>query len=218
MSTPDDPEGMVVATNELHIPVGEVVNVNLSSKDVIHSFWIPKIAGKVDLVPNNPNNMWIKADEAGDYLGQCAEFCGVAHAHMRFRVIVESRQDFDEWLRHQAEEATKPDDGSLAAEGMALFETSASKGGGECFVCHTVAGTKAAGTTGPDLTHLISRAHLAAGTMENTPANLKSWLQDPDAVKQGNIMARKARIYTDPDKKLTEANIDALVAYLLSLK
>ena len=203
----------LVTANELHIPVDEVVNVTLDSTDVLHSFWIPKIAGKVDVVPNNLNTMWIQADEAGEYLGQCAEFCGVAHANMRFRVIAETRQEFDAWLAAQAAPAVAPV-GPLAQEGQALFE-----GDGRCWACHTVSGSeRARGTKGPNLTHLASRGHIAAGLLENTQANLRRWLTDPDDVKEGNIMAKDAQVYNDPEKRLTEPQISALVAYLQSLR
>lgn len=210
---PDDPDSKVVTANEMHIPVDEVVNVTLRSKDVLHSFWIPKIAGKVDLVPNNTNTMWIQADEPGDYLGQCAEFCGVAHAKMRFRVIAESRAEFEAWLRAQAAPGLVPVD-PLALEGKDLFE-----GDARCWSCHKVEGSKRArGTTGPNLTHLASRGHIAAGLRENTQSNLREWLENPEAIKQGTIMFRDAEIYTKPDKALTESQISALVAYLMSLE
>ena len=210
------PEYDLVTANELHIPVGEVVNVNLESIDVIHSFWIPKIAGKVDLVPNSPNFMWIEVDEdkPGEYFGQCAEFCGVAHAHMRFRVIAESREDFDAWVASQKEPAPTPTD-PLAVEGHDIFMGNQAG----CWSCHTVAGTrKARGTTGPNLTHVASRSHIASGILENTQANLRSWLEDPNKIKIGNIMSRDAAVYTDPAKRLSEPQISALVAYLRLLE
>jgi cytochrome c oxidase subunit 2 len=210
---PSDDDETVVTANELHIPVDEVVNITLDSKDVLHSFWIPKIAGKVDVVPNNLNTMWITADEAGEYLGQCAEFCGVSHANMRFRVIAEPRAEFDAWLAAQAGPGLVPVE-PQALEGKALFEGSA-----ECWACHTVLGSaRARGTKGPDLSHLASRGHIAAGLLENNQANLRKWLLDPNAVKPGNIMFRDAKVYTEPERKLTEAQVSALVAYLRSLK
>ena len=210
---PNDPEGQIVTANEMHIPSGEVVNIKLDSKDVIHSFWIPKLAGKIDMVPNSPNTMWIEADEPGEYYGQCAEFCAVAHALMRFRVIAAPRPEFDDWLRLQATPASVPEE-PLAQEGKALFE-----GNGECFACHTVEGVRRArGTTGPNLTHLAGRRRIVAGLMENTQANLERWLQDPASLKPGNIMARDARIYTEADMKLTPSEITALVSYLQTLR
>lgn len=210
---PDDANAKIVTANELHIPVDEVINLSLISKDVLHSFWIPKLAGKVDLVPGNDNTMWIKADQIGEYLGQCAEFCGVSHANMRFRVVSESRSDFDAWLRMQKAPAEEPVD-PLALEGKMLFE-----GAAQCFACHTVSGLKKArGLTGPNLTHVGGRTYIASGILENTQDNLKRWLVDPLGVKPGNIMGTTAAIYTNPDKKLTEAQIDSLVAYLRGLK
>jgi cytochrome c oxidase subunit 2 len=210
---PDGSDAKMVASNELHIPVDEVINISLNSKDVLHSFWIPKIAGKVDLVPNHPNQMWILAEEPGEYYGQCAEFCGVAHSNMRFRVIAHPQEEFDAWLTAQAQDAAVPTD-PLAIAGKNLFE-----GDARCWSCHTVEGsTRARGEQGPNLTHVASRNHIAAGIMENTQANLRKWLEDPAAVKPGNLMARDAEVYNDPARELTEADISALVAYLRGLK
>jgi cytochrome c oxidase subunit 2 len=197
----------------MHIPVGEVVNLNLKSKDVIHSFWIPKLAGKVDMVPNNPNTMWMQADKPDVYLGQCAEFCGTVHALMRFRVVAESLSDFDAWLSSEAEPSITPAD-PLALQGQEIFE-----GSGECWACHTVLGSKKAkGVKGPSLTHFARRTHISAGIMENTQENLRAWLTDPDKVKPGNIMATDAAVYNDPAKRLKESEISALVSYLGSLE
>ena len=210
---PNDPEAQVITANELHIPVNEVVNVKLESKDVLHSFWIPKLAGKVDLVPNSPNKMWIQADEPGEYLGQCAEFCGVAHALMRFRVFAEPREQFDAWLKSEAGPAVEPAE-PMALEGKSLFEGSA-----QCWACHAVSGSdRAKGTTGPNLTHLASRGRIGAGLAENTQANLRLWIEDPANLKPGTIMARDAQIYADPDKALTDSEVSAIVAYLRTLK
>lgn len=213
---PNDPSRTVVTANELHIPEDEVVNLTLDSKDVLHSFWIPKLAGKVDMVPNRRNTIWIKADKAGEeivYLGQCAEFCGVAHALMRFRVIAEPRPQFDAWLLAQAAPAVVPVD-PLALEGKALFE-----GQAQCFACHTVAGSsRSRGTRGPNLSHFASRQRIAADILENTQENLRRWLTDPEKVKPGNRMAREALVFTDPERRLTESQISALVAYLRTLE
>jgi cytochrome c oxidase subunit 2 len=210
---PTDPDEQVVTANELHIPVGEIVNVNLASRDVLHSFWIPKLAGKVDMVPNNANTMWIEADEAGEYFGQCAEFCGEAHALMRFRVIAEPRAEFDAWLLDQTAPATDPVE-PLAAEGQALFESNDAL----CWACHTVKGSsKSRGSVGPNLTHLAGRGMIAAGIIENTQSGLRTWLEDNCDVKPGNGMCTGAAVYTDPDSALSESQISALVAYLRSL-
>ena len=207
------PDHAVVTANELHIPVGEVVNVNLDSVDVIHSFWIPKLAGKVDMVPNNLNTMWIMADEPGDYLGQCAEFCGISHANMRFRVIAEPKAEFDAWLQAQSTPAMEPVD-PLAMEGRDIFMSTQAG----CRGCHTIDGTRARGTTGPNLTHFASRGHFAGSILENTQEHLRKWLQDPDKEKPGNIMARDGVVFNDPERALNEPQISALIAYLMGLE
>lgn len=210
---PTEPGEEVVTANEMHIPVGEVVNIKLDSKDVLHSFWIPKIAGKVDMVPNSVNTMWIQSDEAGEFFGQCAEFCGEAHALMRFRVIAEPRAEFDTWLLAQASPAMDPVE-PLAAEGQALFEGNDAL----CWACHTIEGSsKSRGSLGPNLTHLAGRGMIAAGIVENNQAGLRAWLEDPCDVKPGNAMCKGAAVYTDPDRALTESQISSLVAYLRSL-
>lgn len=210
---PTDPDEQVVTANELHIPVDEVVNVNLVSRDVIHSFWIPKIAGKVDMVPNNLNTIWIESEEAGEFFGQCAEFCGEAHALMRFRVIAEPRAEFDAWLLAQAAPAADPIE-PLAAEGQALFESNETL----CWACHTVAGSaKSRGGVGPNLTHVASRGLIASGIIENTQAGLRTWLEDPCEAKPGNTMCTDAGVYNGSLKALNESQVSALVAYLRSL-
>lgn len=212
---PDGSGDSIVTANEMHIPSDTVVNLELTSKNVLHSFWIPKLAGKVDVVPNHNNKMWIKADKGseGMYLGQCAEFCGVAHALMKFRVVVESPEKFDEWLLKQDMDGFNSAD-PLAAEGKEIFE-----GVGQCYSCHTVKGLKKArGKKGPNLTHVASRSHLAAAIMENNQENLRAWIKDPNEIKPGNIMAREALIYTTDELALTDQQIASIVAYLQSLK
>ena len=209
-----NPDDDLVTSNELHIPVGEVVNIKLDSRDVLHSFWIPKLAGKVDIIPNQQNTMWIQADKEGVYLGQCAEFCGVAHALMRFVVVAESKEEFNDWMASQLTPGIVPVE-PLALEGMELFESSDA----QCWSCHKVRGSKKSrGTKGPDLTHLASRTHIAAGITENTQENLRAWLHDADSIKPGNLMSTGAAIFIDPDKRLSEKQVDALVAYLRNLK
>jgi len=208
------PELGVVTANEMHIPEDEAVIVELRSVDVNHSFWVPKLAGKVDMIPNNENRLWLQADESGMYYGQCAEFCGESHAKMRFRVVVEPRAEFDAWVARQQAAAAVPGD-PLAKEGHDLFMSNQAR----CFACHTIAGTqKARGTVGPNLTHFASRQHLAAGNLENTQENLRMWLEDPDAVKPGNLMSRDAAVYNGQGEPLTEPQISALVAFLRSLE
>lgn len=208
------PEYGVITANEMHIPEDEAVILELRSIDVIHSFWVPKLAGKVDMIPNNDNQMWMQADESGMYYGQCAEFCGESHAKMRFRVVVESRAEFDAWIAHQKELAVVPGD-PLAKEGHDLFMSNEAR----CFACHTIAGTqKARGTVGPNLTHVASRQHIAAGNLQNTQENLRTWLEDPNEIKPGNIMTRDAAVYNGQGEPLTEPQISALVAFLRSLE
>ena len=199
--------------NEIHIPVETPVIINLRSNDVIHSFWVPKLAGKVDMVPGNKNHLWFQADEAGEYLGQCAEFCGVAHANMRFRVVAESMEDFTAWTEHQLSEPKEPIE-PLAAQGKNIFM--GARGG--CMACHQVKGTNAMGKIGPDLTHVATRTTLAAGMTNNTQQNLKSWIRNPEKVKPGNLMSANAPIYQEDSDELTEAEISALAAYLGTLK
>lgn len=199
-------ENGVVAANELHIPVGRPVYLTLKSADVIHSFWVPKLAGKTDLVPGRVNNMTIEAVTPGEYLGQCAEYCGLSHANMRLKAIAHEPEDFDQWVADQLADAR--DDGSVA-EGRDLFHNGVFAGGQMCVACHAVKGTDAAGILGPDLTHLASRTRFAGSMFELDEENLRIWLQDPPAVKPGSLM---------PDLELTDEQIDDLVAYLLSLE
>lgn len=210
----DYPQHGITTANELHIPIGQPVNIKLESKDVIHSFWIPKIAGKLDMVPNNDNNMWIQANEPGEYFGQCAEFCGEAHANMKFKLIAQTQIEFASWLESTVQDALIPSDG-LAKEGEILFM---SREGG-CFACHTIQGTqRARGTVGPNLTHFASRKEFAGSILENTQQNLREWIENPDKMKPGNIMARDAGVYNGSLLPLTEPQVSALVAYLRSLK
>lgn len=197
------PELGVVTASDLHLPVGQAISVTLKSGDVIHSFWVPQLSGKVDMVPGHENHLWFTPNTPGTYLGQCAEFCALSHANMRFRVIVHTQADFDAWVQAQLAEAATPTEG-LAAEGAQLFTI---KG---CIGCHTVRGNAlAAGVLGPDLTHFASRTRLAGAMTENTEAELRRWLVNPPAMKPGSIM---------PDLKLTPDDIDKLVAYLQTLQ
>ena len=234
------PEENVITANELHVPVDRPVKLNLRSDDVIHSFWIPKLAGKQDVIPTNVNPMKFTARKAdidtdiwpAEFFGQCAEFCGVAHANMRFRVYVEESQEaFDAWVAKYHEIAVRPPPTgeTEVAKGYLVF---ASRG---CLLCHTVSGPaplevrislREAFERGelrfpaPNLTNFGTRNTLASGTLENDPQgeNLLRWLRDPDEVKPGNRMAELANVYIDPDARLTEKDISALAAYLLSLK
>jgi cytochrome c oxidase subunit 2 len=194
------PDLQVVTANELHVPVGEPTFLDLLSADTDHSFWVPRLAGKTDLIPNHPNKMWIEPRETGVYLGQCAQYCGTQHAKMLLRIYVESRPDFDRWIRQQAAAAQADDPPS---EGREIFEQTA------CINCHTVAGTPANGRFGPDLTHLMSRETLGSGIAPNTPDNLRRWIRRPDDFKPGSRM---------PPMGLSEQQLDAVTAYLASLR
>ncbi|MBI4199862.1 MAG: cytochrome c oxidase subunit II [Chloroflexi bacterium] len=215
----------VVTANELHVPVGRTVKVSLESRDVIHSFWVPKLTGKTDLIPRNTNVIWFRADQAGTYYGQCAEFCGIAHAQMRFRVIADAPEAFDAWVALQGERPPAP--AGPAAQGFRVF---VQKG---CTVCHTFGGSEGEGVQqgrmdgflkgqaqypAPNLSHFASRETFAAGLLTRTDENLRRWLLDPRAVKPGNRMAQLAEAYTNAEKALSEDDISALVTYLQSLK
>lgn len=197
----------VVTANEMHIPVDTPVFLSLKSVDVIHSFWVPKLAGKQDVVPGRVNTMTIEATEPGEYLGQCAEYCGLSHANMRFRVFAYEQADYDQWVADQMQPAAEPDAG-LVAEGRELFHTEQFAGGQMCASCHAIEGTDAAGIVGPNLTHVADRTRFAGSMFELNEENLRAWLEDPPAQKPGSLM---------PNLELTEEQISALVAYLLSL-
>lgn len=196
------PDDHVVTANEIHVPVGAPVDLTLTSDDVIHSIWVPELNGKTDVIPGQTNHMTFTADAPGTYRGQCAEFCGIGHALMAFVVIVDSPADYSQWLlTNSAPASTTP--AGAAEQGSELFASSS------CAGCHTVAGTAAVGTIGPDLTHFGSRTTIAAVTLPNTPSDLAHWLADTQGVKRGALM---------PQIDLTGAQIAQLVAYLESLK
>ncbi|HEY6766656.1 MAG TPA: cytochrome c oxidase subunit II [Candidatus Sulfotelmatobacter sp.] len=195
----------VVTANELHVPVSDDSHptptfIKLLSADTDHSFWIPRLAGKTDLIPNHPNSMWIDPHETGVYLGQCAQYCGTQHAKMLLRVYVQPRADFDRWIQQQRQPATTTD---AASQGQRIFETTA------CINCHTVAGTVANGHFGPDLTHLMTRDTIAAGAAKNTPENLRQWILNPASIKPGSLM---------PAMQLSDPELDALTTYLETLR
>jgi cytochrome c oxidase subunit 2 len=177
-----DASRIVVDANELHIPVGRPVSIRGTSNDVIHSFWVPNLQGKRDLIPSHTTTDWIEADHAGKFRGQCAEFCGLQHAHMALWVIAEPEAQFDAWFAHQLEAAAPPTD-PIRQRGRDVFMNSA------CPLCHTIQGTTAAGEAGPDLTHFASRSTIAAGTLPNNKGNLAGWITDPQNVKPGTHMA-----------------------------
>jgi cytochrome c oxidase subunit II len=188
--------------NELHLPVGVPVRILLNSNDVIHSFWVPSLAGKQDLIPGRENDITIVPRKVGIYRGQCAEFCGAQHAHMALVVDVVSYDDFIKWWQHQLRPAPVPTT-PLALAGYNYVT------GRECSACHAIAGTPAGGTVGPDLTHLASRRSIAAGTLPMGKGNLYGWVADPQSLKPGN---RMPTIGLEPDK------LHAVVAYLETLK
>jgi cytochrome c oxidase subunit II len=199
------PDLGIVTANELHVPVSDPAErtptfLTLQSADVIHSFWVPQLAGKMDVIPNKTNRVWIDPRTPGLYVGQCAEFCGVQHAGMLLRVFVHPTDEFAAWVAAQQAPAT--DDPAVRA-GRELFQSVA------CINCHTVRGTPANGIFGPDLTHLMSRSTLGAGVATNAPENLRDWIDNPDALKPGALM---------PAMKLSHADLDQLVAYLLTLR
>lgn len=192
----------VVTANEVHVPVGRPVHLRMSSVDVIHSFWIPQMGGKRDVVPGRVTELVFTPLEAGVYLGQCAEFCGESHALMKMRLIAHEPQDFDRWLLNEAGPAVLPADSSVAL-GEQLVT------GGVCAGCHTIRGTNAQfGRTAPDLTHLARRSTIAAGVLENNAENLVRWVGDAPAVKPGSLM---------PRMELSEQELGYVVAYLQTL-
>ena len=198
------PDLKVVTANELHIPVSDPAHptptfITLLSADTDHSFWVPRLDGKTDLIPNHPNSMWMDPQLTGLYLGQCAQYCGTQHAKMLLRVYVQSGQDFDYWVAEQSQPAHTS---GPASEGQRIFETTA------CINCHAVSGTVADGRFGPDLTHLMSRETIASGAAPNTPENLRRWMQNPDSIKPGSKM---------PAMGLSDHQLDAVTAYLATL-
>ncbi|MBC8514528.1 cytochrome c oxidase subunit II [bacterium] len=202
----------IKTANEIMIPVGKVVNFHLASADVIHSFWVPRLGGKLDLIPGKVNQLWLEADKPGEYYGQCAELCGVSHANMRLRVFAQTDEDFEIWVSSQLEGAALPESDS-AEEGEALF---LSKG---CIACHTARDIPGAlGIIGPDLTHVGSRGMIASGVLPNTDEAMASWIQDPEAIKPGNIMSRDGPMYNGTLEELTPSEVEALVAFLRGLK
>jgi cytochrome c oxidase subunit II len=193
----------IVTANELHVPVSDPGHATptfliLLSADTDHSFWVPRLGGKTDLIPNHPNRMWIDPHETGLFLGQCAQYCGTQHAKMLLRVYVQSREEFERWVHEQQQ---TPQAG--ASVGERVFRSTA------CVNCHTVSGTPAKGKFGPDLTHLMTRDTIAAGAAPNTPERLRLWIKNPDAIKPGSKM---------PAMGLNDHDLDAVTAYLETLR
>ena len=196
------PKANVFTANEIHLPVGQRLLVQLEASDVVHSFWIPSIARKVDLIPGQPRRLWIEASEVGEYAGTCAEFCGTQHARMRLSLLAQSSAEFENWLTEQA----KPPSDVLsqeASKGENLYETRT------CGNCHALVGIPKESRIGPDLGHVASRRTLAANLVDNTPENLAAWLSDPQSLKPGTLM---------PNFQFTNEEVQQLVAYLETLK
>ncbi|HET7220800.1 MAG TPA: c-type cytochrome, partial [Vicinamibacterales bacterium] len=197
-----NPSQRVTTANEVHVPTGRTVLLLLDSADVIHSLWIPNLHGKMDLVPGRQNTLWLRIDEPGIYRGQCAEYCGVQHAHMALTVIAESTAQFDAWLNGQRQ-TPPPPSSAEAQHGQALFRSTT------CVMCHSVRGTIAGARLGPDLTHVATRGHLAAATLPNSRDNLLRWIADPQHVKPGNHM---------PSSDLSRRDLEAIASYLETLR
>ena len=197
-----DPSRIFSTANEMHIPVGRPVIVSLKANDVIHSFWVPNLHGKKDLIPGRVNTIQLRADKAGVYRGQCAEFCGLQHAFMAFTVVAEDDAKFQQWADAQRKPAPEPTD-AKAKRGHDLFMS------GTCMMCHQIQGTTANARMAPDLTHIASRPTLAAGTLPNDPQSMAAWIRDPQKLKPGAQM---------PAHHVPDDELDALVAYLETLK
>jgi cytochrome c oxidase subunit II len=199
----DYPASGVVTANEIHIPAGKPLSVRLDSKDVLHEFWVPELARKMTTVPGQRNHIWLQADKPGVYIGTCSEFCGTQHAWMRILVVAEEPSKFEEWQRAQLQPGQAPTN-DAAAKGLAVFQTST------CINCHAIRGVAGADArVAPDLTHVAGRKQLAAGILENTPANMRLWLKNPQHIKPGALM---------PDFNLTDQQLDELGAYLETLR
>ncbi|MEO7052131.1 MAG: cytochrome c oxidase subunit II [Rhodanobacter sp.] len=196
----EQPSRTFTSANEIHMPVGQPVRFEVTSTDVIHSFWVPKLGGKIDVIPGQTNVTWLQADRAGIYQGQCAVFCGAEHARMALRVIAQQPADFRAWQESQLTAAPTP---TTPAEnqGQAVFQS-------HCAACHAIRGSDAGGVLGPDLSHLMSRHTLAAGVLPNTPGNLAGWIVHPQSIKPGSRM---------PDQPLSGPQLARLMAYLQTL-
>jgi cytochrome c oxidase subunit 2 len=195
-----DPSQVFSTANEIHIPTGVPVMFHLVGGDVIHSFWVPALFGKTDVIPGQTNQTWLEARAPGVYQGQCTEYCGLQHAHMAFLVIAQTPADFQQWRAHQLQSPAEPAGAQIIA-GQSAFAV-------HCGSCHAVRGTDAAGVLGPDLSHLMTRRTLAAGVLPNDPADLTRWLADPQALKPGSMM---------PKPELSSAELADVRAYMDTL-
>jgi cytochrome c oxidase subunit II len=196
------PHHIVTTANEIHVPVGRTVHIELNSSDVIHSFWAPNLHGKTDVLPGRTTHTFIRADKPGTYWGQCAEFCGYQHANMRFLVVAEREEDFQKWLAHQRKPSREPTN-ERQHRGRHLFQTRS------CVLCHTINGTSANGRVGPDLTHVASRQRIAAGTLPFSRGHLAGWVMDAPSIKPGTRM---------PTNPITSEELHPLLDYLESLQ
>ncbi len=197
-----EPSKMMTTANELHVPVGRPVKLTLQSSDVIHSFWVPNMHGKKDLVPGHPTEMWLKATRRGTFRGQCAEFCGLQHAHMRLTFVADTPEEFDQWMKSSSSDAPQPTT-ETQERGREVFMSN------QCIMCHSISGTNARATVGPDLSHIASRPMLAAGAIPNTRGYLAGWIANPQNIKPGARM---------PPNTLPSDDLNALLDYLESLK
>jgi cytochrome c oxidase subunit 2 len=198
----DNASKTVTDANEIHVPVGKTVRLELTSGDVIHSFWAPNFAGKKDLIPGHPTALYLRAQRTGTFWGQCAEYCGYEHAKMRFAFIVQSPEDYDGWIQAARQPAQEPQT-SQQKRGREVFLARS------CSMCHTITGTQAGGRLGPDLTHIASRSSLAAGTLPNSMGHLAGWIADPQAIKPGVNM---------PQQAIEPGDLQPLLEYLENLK
>jgi cytochrome c oxidase subunit 2 len=196
------PSNTMTTAGEIHIPVGRTVEVELQSADVIHSFWVPQLLGKRDLVPGHPTRVFLKADRAGTFDGQCAEFCGYQHAKMRFLVVAEPPEEFEKWLAAQRQPAHEPTTDSQSRGRQIFLSTT-------CVMCHAIQGTPAGSKVGPDLTHVASRRAIASGSLPNARGHLAGWIADAQSVKPGVRM---------PPNPLSPADLQAVLDYISSLK
>jgi len=197
------PDENVGSANEVHVPVGRAVDISLTSTDVIHSFWVPELAGKVDMIPGQVNHLRFTPTKAGIYRGECAEYCDIGHANMAFVVVAEPPENYARWLARGASTSGETPTAELAARGEVVFLRES------CAGCHTVKGTAAKGTRGPELSDFGSRRTIAAATVPNTPENLRDWVRDPASIKPGVLMP--------PSPQISDEELQALVAYLEGL-
>lgn len=197
-----EPFRMVTTANEIHVPVGTPIRIHGTSRDVIHSFWAPNIQGKRDLLPGYNTDVLMQVDQQGRWRGQCAEFCGMQHAHMAFYIVAESQKDFDDWMTAQAQSSASPSN-AQTAHGQQVFLSHS------CVMCHSIRGTTAGSRVGPDLTHLASRSTIAAGMLPNTIGNLGGWILNAQALKPGSRM---------PPNQISGPDLQDLLAYLETLR